>query len=326
MTQPNFQPISFSWVALHPEPKGVIQFIGGAFFGTFPTLFYQHLFQELYQEGYTLVALPFRFSLRHWQIAYSLLEEQYRLRKILPDLAKRSGYDACLYGKTASYRWLGHSLGCKYIALLELLSGDEESVAAALPKNLVGRYRSNLGILNQGILNQGSILLAPDISDLESAIPIKLLVVWLKRLNIRVYPDRQQTLDLIRQSALFNLTAMISFDRDTLAGSLSDSNVEVSDVKWLSHYLQTKPVPIQELSGKHLEPIGWRIGRYIADFNPFDKFIKPLGQWQVANVTAEDLITLQSIHTKALPKLQSLPIVDLAGAAAAPKSPVSLIK
>ena len=30
-----FQPIAHSWVALHPEPKGIIQFIGGAFFGRF---------------------------------------------------------------------------------------------------------------------------------------------------------------------------------------------------------------------------------------------------------------------------------------------------
>ena len=31
-----FKVISSSWVALHPEPDGVVQFIGGAFFGTLP--------------------------------------------------------------------------------------------------------------------------------------------------------------------------------------------------------------------------------------------------------------------------------------------------
>jgi hypothetical protein len=35
-----FQPVSFSWVAVHPQPKGVVQFIGGTFFGSLPTLFY----------------------------------------------------------------------------------------------------------------------------------------------------------------------------------------------------------------------------------------------------------------------------------------------
>ncbi len=281
MTQPKFYPVSFSWVALHPEPKGIIQFIGGAFFGTFPTLFYRHLLKELYREGYTLVALPFRFSLSHWQIAYSLLEEQHRLRQILPDMADRLGYETFLYRKVSSYHWLGHSLGCKYIALLELLSGRDDSVEAVLPEALISTYRSS-----PGIWNQGSVLLAPDISDLESAIPIRFIVELFNRLHIGVRPNRQQTLDLIRQSELFNMTAMISFDQDTVAGSLTNSDVGVSDVLWLYEYLQTKSAPIQELSGKHLEPIGWRIGDYIADFNPLDKFIKTLRNWQVANVAA----------------------------------------
>ena len=289
MTRPNFQPVSFSWTALHPQPRGIIQFIGGAFFGSFPTLFYQHLFQELYREGYTLVALPFRFSLRHWQIAFSLLEEQHRLRQILPGLAKSSGYDASVYQAVSSYHWLGHSLGCKYIALLELLSGNDDTVAAVLPEHLVNRYRNS-----SGIWNQGSVLLAPDISDLESAIPIRTLATLLNQLHISVRPDRQQTLDLIRQSALFNLTGMISFNRDTVAGSLSDRDANVSDVLWLSQYLQTKSAFIQELSGQHLEPLGWRVGRYIADFNPLDKFIKALRQWQVADVAAKFLQRLHS--------------------------------
>ena len=299
MTQPNFQPISFSWVALHPKPKGVIQFIGGAFFGTFPTLFYRHLLQELYQAGYTLVVLPFRFSLRHWQIAYSLLKEQHRLRQILPNLAQHQGYDSSLYKEVSSYQWLGHSLGCKYIALLELFSSNEDAVAAVLPQDLVKIYRSS-----SGIWNQGSVLIAPDISDLESAIPIRSLAALLHRLNIGVQPNRQQTLDLIEQSALFNLTAMMSFDRDTVAGSIRDRDPRVSDVLWLYQYLQKKSDSVQELSGKHLEPIGWRIGRYIADFNFLDKFIKPLQGWQVAKVASG---FLQSWQKSLTPKPANVP-------------------
>lgn len=293
MTYPNFQPVSFSWIALHPKPKGIVQFIGGAFFGTFPTLFYRHFLQSLYQEGYTLIALPFRFSLRHWQIAYSLLEEQHQLRQLLPELAKRQGYDPSIYLEVSSYQWVGHSLGCKYIALLELLSGDETAIAAALPSKLADVYR-----LTSGIWNQGSILLAPDMSDLESAIPVRSLVALFNRLNIGVRPDRQQTLDLIRQSALFNLTAMVSFDQDTVAGSMSDHDPNISDVLWLSQYLKTKSVLIQELSGKHLEPVGCRIGRYIVDLNPLDKFIKPLKQWQVTRVTALSLRRLKELSER----------------------------
>ncbi|MEL6604503.1 MAG: DUF1350 family protein [Cyanobacteria bacterium J06614_10] len=284
MTQPKFSPVSFSWVALHPQPKGIIQFIGGAFFGNFPTLFYRHLLQELYREGYSLVVLPFRFSLSHWQIAYSLLEEQHRLRQILPKLAERLGYETLLYEDPSSYHWLGHSLGCKYIALLELFSGDDDSVEAALPADLVDTYRSS-----SGIWNQSSVLLAPDISDLKSAIPSRFIFELFNWLRIRVRPNRQQTLDLIRQSALFNMTAMISFEGDTIAGSLVDRDMGVSDVLWLRKYLQTKSAPVKELPGKHLEPVGCRIGNYIADFNPLDKFIKTLRNWQVANVAIEFL-------------------------------------
>jgi hypothetical protein len=47
-----FQPVSHSWVALHPQPKGVIQFIAGAFFGTFaPMFFYRYLLQFLFEAG-----------------------------------------------------------------------------------------------------------------------------------------------------------------------------------------------------------------------------------------------------------------------------------
>ena len=119
-----FRPVSFSWVAIHPEPKGVIQFIGGAFFGTFPTVFYRYLLQELFEEGYTIIALPFRFSFRHWSIAIDLLKEQEVLRQELSEIASRLGYRQDVYQDKANYFWLGHSLGCKYIALLEFLSGE----------------------------------------------------------------------------------------------------------------------------------------------------------------------------------------------------------
>ncbi|HEY9709264.1 MAG TPA: DUF1350 family protein, partial [Oculatellaceae cyanobacterium] len=63
-----FIPLSSSWVAIHPKPKGVIQFIGGAFFGSLPTLFYRHFLSKLFANGYTIIALPFRFSFEHWSI------------------------------------------------------------------------------------------------------------------------------------------------------------------------------------------------------------------------------------------------------------------
>jgi hypothetical protein len=50
-TKIRFQPLSFSWVAIHPNPKGVVQFIGGAFFGTFPTVFYRYFLAGLKRKS-----------------------------------------------------------------------------------------------------------------------------------------------------------------------------------------------------------------------------------------------------------------------------------
>ena len=75
-----FKPVSHSWVALHPQPKGVIQFIAGAFFGTFsPMIFYRYLLQCLYKQGYTIILLPFNFTFNHYVEAGFLMREQYEI-------------------------------------------------------------------------------------------------------------------------------------------------------------------------------------------------------------------------------------------------------
>ena len=75
-----FQPVAHSWVALHPEPKGVIQFIGGAFFGTFfPMFFYRSLLRGVFEDGYTIVVLPFNFTFDHYAEAGFLIKEQYEI-------------------------------------------------------------------------------------------------------------------------------------------------------------------------------------------------------------------------------------------------------
>ncbi|MBD0268737.1 MAG: DUF1350 family protein [Cyanobacteria bacterium Co-bin8] len=297
---PQFQPLSFSWVALHPQPKGVIQFIGGAFFGTFPTIFYRHLLDELFQAGYTLVALPFRFSFRHWSIALSLLDEQQSLRQLLPAQAQKQGYAADVYLESASYFWLGHSLGCKYIALLELLSGKNypTAISEVIDAQTAEWLQHKLAGKEQAICNQPSLLMAPDISDTTTAIPIKSLAHLLDRLGLGVRPTRQQTQRLIDRSQLFRLTGMISFDRDTVAGSIQDTCEAESDVLWLYRHLQTQGLLHDELLGKHLEPLGVRVGGFIVDLNLLDKFLKPLSQWQTG---AKVLTFLEELSLRLTP-------------------------
>lgn len=314
-----FAPISFSWVAIHPEPKGVIQFIGGAFFGTFPTIFYRYFLQTLFEAGYTIIALPFRFSFRHWAIAIDLLKEQETLRQHLSDLTGNRFYQA-----KENYFWLGHSLGCKYIALLEFLSGTQwqkitESCVEPQVYQQIETIIADANLEDASILSQPSLLIAPDISDTESAIPVRTierffgrvglrvlaspaaaLVRFLDRFELGVVPTRKQTQCFITSSLLFNLTAIISFAQDEVAGSKMDALKAAqiqdnSDVLWLLKQLQARKFPLLhvELQGKHLEPVGLKIGNYIVDLNPFDKFIKPLNYRQLERYALEFLVQLR---------------------------------
>lgn len=301
----NFHPVSFSWVAIHPEPKGVIQFIGGAFFGTFPTIFYRYLLQTLFDEGYTIIALPFRFSFRHWSIAIDLLKEQEVLRKELAIITGNSDYQ-----EKTNYFWLGHSLGCKYIALLEFLSCEQwqqimTSCVEQKAYQQVEAIINNADLKTASIVGQPSLLIAPDISDTESAIPVPALARFLDRIGLGVLPTRKQTQCFIEASRLFNLTALISFNKDTLAGSQTDQfkNLqaqEKSDVLWLIKQLKTRKFPIlhEELEGKHLEPLGVKFGKYIVDLNPFDKLIELLSRRRLEGVAIQFLDELRQRQSK----------------------------
>ncbi|HLO83666.1 MAG TPA: DUF1350 family protein [Nostocaceae cyanobacterium] len=115
-----FRPVSHSWVAVHPNPQGVVQFIGGAFFGTFgPMFFYNSLLQSIFDAGYTIILLPFNFTFNHYVEAGFLIKEEYDILPELVRIALKNDYEFEKYLDDANYYWLGHSIGCKYIALLE---------------------------------------------------------------------------------------------------------------------------------------------------------------------------------------------------------------
>lgn len=66
-----FKPISRSWVAIseREKPLGVIEFIGGAALGTFPTIAYHHFLTTLWEHGYTVIAVPYPLGFNHQAIA-----------------------------------------------------------------------------------------------------------------------------------------------------------------------------------------------------------------------------------------------------------------
>ncbi|MGI0492926.1 DUF1350 family protein [Alkalinema pantanalense CENA528] len=326
--EPQFQLFSSSWVAIHPYPKGVIQFIGGAFFGSFPTVSYQYFLKQLFQAGYTIIALPFRFTFNHWDVALDLLEEHYAVRLGIieklaeltedlsdtPDSNSDRAYDYRPYLAASNYCWIGHSLGCKYIALLELLNDGSEKVlqnmatiADAKTETQMIRYRLQhmAQRLNQrleqlpacaqlsieaipiGITDQASLLLAPVIQDLNAAIPLPLLQRAFQTVGLQVLPTVEQTYQLIDRSQSFNLTRLITFDADKLAIATRD------------RLLQKQPNGLfQTLKGKHLEPVGLQLGNAVVDFNPLDKWSEPIVDRDLETVTIAALEELQQIQAQ----------------------------
>jgi hypothetical protein len=120
-----------SRVYLHPEPHKIIHFIGGFGFGSCPNLFYHQLAQKLANKGYSVVLHPFPFNpfaADHWSLALSL----YKRLKILQlkELPKITSDTSFL--QASNHVWLGHSLGCKLIELLEILTLEEPARTQAL--------------------------------------------------------------------------------------------------------------------------------------------------------------------------------------------------
>ena len=228
---PSYEKISNSQVLLHPNPKGIIQFVGGFVFGSFPAWSYKYLLQFLFDQGYSIILYKFPFNpiqFNHWEVSLEILKEQSLLKtKIVKLLRHRhQPIDVVeLYAKQESYLWLGHSLGCKYIILLEILSNQKDRRKKILNEALGDRAKDILGKLENEqanleesinpnfIRDQPSILLAPEISN-----TVRFLRSGWRVSNNKAQPNQQQTESLIRASnELFNLTGIISFSQDEIA-------------------------------------------------------------------------------------------------------------
>jgi hypothetical protein len=246
----DYERISRSLVARHSNPIGVVEFYGGQFFGQLPTTCYDYFLGSLFNAGYTIIAVPFTFGFDHTAIAEVLLVERDTVRERLPELAD------------VPHCWVGHSLGCKFIALLEAYT--EPRSGKFLPPG------HTLATARRGILNEPSLLLAPDIGDTDSAVPVPIVPQILDALGLGVRPTRAETQHLIATNELFGLTALISFERDRIAGNAA-APPEVSDVAWfiatLSARLGAKLLH-EELPGGHLVPLGIRLNDVVLEVDP----------------------------------------------------------
>lgn len=295
-----FKPISHSWVALHPQPKGVVQFIAGAFFGTFgPMFFYRYLLRCLYEAGYTIVLLPFNFSFDHYQESAFLIREQYEILPELVRMAKLADYDYKVYLDNKNFAWIGHSLGCKYVSLLEGFSAlpEDREEREAMLRGIMAKTRNEaqiqrviadietliqdldrkiqevekliwmyvheqVQIPDRFIKGQVSVLLAPAISDTGSAVRPKALADLVDRLGLGVKPTPEETHNLIKDSYLFNRLGLVQFESDKIAAETCD---------WFTHSLGKPPEEFRRmLYGGHLRPLGIRQGNTVVNIEaPF---------------------------------------------------------
>ncbi len=248
-----FKVINGCWVALHPKPLGVVQFIGGAFFGTSPnfssplmglSLFdlspivsYHYLLHQVFCQGYTVVALMPRMAFDHWVMAQQLLEKQQQLPAELAQEATKLGYLTHIYQEPQSYLWIGHSLGGKYITLLRFLSLES--------KDLREEHNSPLSFPME---EQPCLLIAPCFQ------PPALISAYIR-------PTQDETRHLLLKIGLNSAMAMISFHQDFTAGNVT---YQRGDVYWLyeqlTQYREKNLVICAEILGNHYQPIGYEQG------------------------------------------------------------------
>ena len=226
-----FTPLRFSWLALPPKPRAIVVVLGGAFFGTFPTLFYRRLLRDIHDAGFGVLALPFRFTFQHWDVALSLAIDKSAIEQdVIYELNQRllaEGEPACTQIPTL---WLAHSLGCKYVALLELLTDTEvnhnrAAVLAAFKEASpaqaaeLSRKLEAIDMDRISLSNQPQILIDPVIADLEGAVPFEPLKKLFDRL-LKVIPSRETTFNLIGKSSLFNLTTIVDLHSQLAANTI----------------------------------------------------------------------------------------------------------
>ncbi len=249
-TPAKFQVIGSAWASLHPTPKGVIQFIGGAFFGTLPIIFapqvglssmnalpyapYRYLLRGLFQAGYSVILWPYRLTFNHWPVTQRLLTAQQELPLAIMRAAQKWGYTFEIYENPYNYCWLGHSLGCEYIVLTRFLSLSKS--ASGQPEPAPQRLSLN---------HQPAVLMAPCFR------PPALFKTYKQ-------PTQDRSRRLLIETGQDIAHALISFSQDSTAGNLAH---RLGDVHWTYQHLPKREnsglVLHQEIDGSHYRPLGY---------------------------------------------------------------------
>lgn len=225
-TQAKLIALQNSWVRLNPDPQGVIVLIGGYFFGTVPTT-YNSFIDGLCSQNYTVIFYPYSFAEpSHWKIAKQLLEQIECCQEEIIKKAQRQGYKTDIYSDFSNYCFVGHSLGCECIALIQFLGLDKhkqheflQEACRDLGQNEVTKYDiCDVDKIpsEKPIPYKASLLMAPCFRS-----PKAIQVFYIR-------PKEKLMQYLIEKSPLLPLTGLISFKGDDIADR---------DVMWLHENL-----------------------------------------------------------------------------------------
>lgn len=243
---PTWQTDGQTWFLLPSQPRAVVHFLGGAFVGVAPQLFYNRLLEELARMGMAIIATPYSTDIDHAQLALTAVQS------LRSSLHRKALEHLPVFG-------LGHSLGCK----LQILS--------CLTDPSVGAQR------------QGNILLAYSNAGLDQALPLLRLLfqtwpqqqvtdlwrMWMgsssppMNLWVEFEPSPTETNRLIEEQYPVRNNLLLEFRQD-----------DIDDIPLLYQQLCRRfpgHTEWQHLEGDHLTPLGlsypFRPG---AEFSPID--------------------------------------------------------
>jgi hypothetical protein len=233
--QQNWIPLQHTFVKINPNAKGTVIFIGGYLYGTFPTSSYSGLLNGLYQKDFTVISYPYSpVQLSHWKLSNDLLEKIEHLQSDIIHEAKRKGYPTEVYYDDDKYCFVGHSLGCECISLIQFLGFTKDK-----QKKLLQEARDKLGPKEVTKSDFSDVDSLPE----EKPVPYKaslLMAPCFKDPLRGIRPKQELMWYAIENGPLLPLTALISFKGDNTAGE---------DVNWLHQNLSPESlVGFEELN------------------------------------------------------------------------------
>lgn len=253
-----WQEISGGWVYL-PQTKilGIVHFLGGAFVATAPQLSYRTLLEQVGQEGYVIIAIPFLNTFNHLTIARDVLN---RFETILDRLYARNSFGRSslpVYG-------IGHSMGCK----LHLIIGSLFEVKRA-----------------------GNILISFNNYPAKKAIPFGDKIQINPAFDVEFSPSPEETNQLIDDEYLVSRNLLIRFHNDTI-----DQTINLNPVLQEKYPRTTalKALPGNHLTPLGQE-VSWRAGEIFTPLDAVGQFLKKGLSNEISPLKKEILLWLNPL-------------------------------